>query len=347
MLAAPPPGSPRIRLREIAERCRVSVGTVSKALRPDLGDCDLNPETRAHIRQIAMDLGWRSDLQRRPKHRPTDLEIALVYSNPAPPFNGVYGNLGFTLSAVLSDYGARMRLLSVPDAATWKRHLGQEPVAGVVLLDSIDPELATILWEMHIPAVVLNRELPIPIPQVLCDEAAGMRLVADRLVALGHRRIAWLQAMHWWRQPLAAQRRGSLARELARHGIALVEAPFIDNHLSMAALAAIRPTAVVTYNSIDALVALRAMTHLGWRVPADCSIIAGNDATELPLLPVALSAVVIPITEMLHEAVDQLMSIIAGSAPPSDTRISIGPELAERESLAAAADPDQPGQPSA
>ncbi len=58
------------------------------------------------------------------------------------------------------------------------------------LADETNKEMIAAVKAARIPTVLIERELPLPIPSVGTDHAGGLRQATDYLIGLGHRRIA-------------------------------------------------------------------------------------------------------------------------------------------------------------
>ena len=151
------------------------------------------------------------------------------------------------------------------------------------------------LTALHIPVVVLGSEGYPDFDTVGSDTLQAGRLALDHLLALGHRRIAFIAGPP--RRPKTRTQSDNYRHILGEHGLPfdpdlLVQAEFTQEggFGAMGRLIALPhpPTAVFAANDIIALGALRAAQQAGLRVPEQLSIIGVDDiyaaATTFPPL---------------------------------------------------------------
>ena len=97
---------------------------------------------------------------------------------------------------------------------------------------------------------------------------------------------------------------------------------------------ATRPTAVTCYNDLVALGLCRALAELGLRVPEDVSVIGFDDINLLPYLPLPLTTVRIPKTEMGRLATQMLIRQVESKEVGRPRKVFLDAELVVRGSTA-------------
>lgn len=154
---------------------------------------------------------------------------------------------------------------------------------------------------------------------VAVDDVLGGRLVVQHLLALGHRRIAFLSGVV---DPVTVERRHAGVRQaLADAGLACEQAlvevrvPVHLTPLAQAAAEAVqrilaaqpRVTAVICVNDTAALGVLRGLEAAGVRVPADVSVVGYDDLQFAAHLSPALTTVTQPAYRLGYTAADLLL----------------------------------------
>jgi DNA-binding LacI/PurR family transcriptional regulator len=197
------------------------------------------------------------------------------------------------VSRTLSSAGYQLILLDVERPEQRRevfRSLAQRGRFDGVLSVSLCPTEADArrLEEAGVPLVLLDREHD-TLPCVTIDDVAGGRLAAGHLLALGHRRIAFLgdREENPFGFDSSARRRAGFAAALSEAGAPL--APeltlLLDAHGRAPARAAAsgllarpeRPTAIFACSDAQAIGVLDAARAAGIRAPHDLSVIGFDD----------------------------------------------------------------------
>lgn len=235
---------------------------------------------------------------------------------------------GTTLDA-LTDF-----LPSVPD------------LAGVIVLPTANgcsPAHWRRLMAHGVPVVSLAPTLPgSDVPVICADPRATGSLLAQHLLDLGHRRIAFLQTQPASSITLAmidgarsaVQAAGLPAQAFAAHESAQEDfADPLDAGIRLARVAIAqtdRPTGLICTSGISAIAAIRSLSEARLRVPADLSVIGISDEPLFAHLVPSLSA-----THIDHALVaSRAMAVISGAPDPDPT---IPVSIIARESTAAPA----------
>lgn len=328
-------------LKDVAKRVGKSVPTVSRALG---GFPDISPETRAEVQRVAQEMGYvPSATATNLKKRRTD-NITLVMPGETPlrvsdPFFGEFVN-GVVDQAARHGFDLTLASSSGDDErATYIHYIRSRRTDGfiVVRVKHRDARI-DLLRAQDVPFVAFGRTEDDDYPWVDDDGAYGVGLAVDHLVALGHRRLAFIA------EPLqlakAQHRLGGFRTALAAHGLA-AEPPLIaganfrqpSGRLAAKALLDLpeRPTAIVASNDLLALGAMSEVQARGLVVGHDVSITGFDDIMPAEYSHPPLTTLHHSAQEMGMAAAEMLVKVI-GKQPLSQKHILRRPELIVRQS---------------
>lgn len=326
-------------IKDIARIARVSHSTVSRALQ---NSPLVNARTAEKIRQIARESGYRASAVARGLVTKRTRTIGLVVTTIADPFaaevaSGIEqaaNDLGYSVFLADSNADPNREQQVVQSFA-------ERRVDGIIVTSSrVGALYLSLLSEMRVPIVLVNDQHPGAfVHSVMIGNVAGAREAADHLIALGHRRIAYLgdqfgyqsdtERFEGYRQAL---REAGLEfhPELVVHGDGKPE----EAMRAMEKLLALAnpPTAVCCYNDMSALGAMRSIHLAGRRVPEDISVVGFDDLFLASYTQPPLTTVRQPMRRMGLLAMESLFRLMSGE--DTAIRITIAPELIVRESTA-------------
>jgi LacI family transcriptional regulator len=319
---------------DVARLAGVSQPTVSRALR---GDPRVSAATRDKVTRAASALGYIPSEAGRNLVTRASKRIGVVVTDLTNPF---YPHLLGPLHDELEKRGYRTMVFT--DRISPAQLLDGSVDGAVLLTSTIGSALPAELGRRGLPFVFLNRESGAPADASVVDNELGGRLVAARLVALGHRRIAAIfgpsststgrDREQGFRLALAEEAI-ALPAELTRHG----PFEFETGDTAMTELLRLdpRPTAVFCGNDVIALGALNAAQRAGILVPADISVIGFDDIPMASWQAFQLTTVSHDLNEMAASAARLLVDRIAGRTD-QPRRVVLQPHLVERATLAPA-----------
>ena len=217
-------------------------------------------------------------------------------------------------------------------------------VDGLVLATvSLRDPIVKHCRDAALPAVLVNRlDGSDRLPSVATDDAAGMRLAVEHLVALGHRRIGHIagpQGISTGARRRAgfeagAARAGLLPREIAVEAAkAYTRRDGCDAMLRLLDRK-LPPTAVVAANDLLALGVYDALAARGLQCPQDISVVGHNDMPYVDLVAPPLTTVRIAQRDMGEAAAQLLLDLITHPAVKT-AHIVLAPQLIVRASTAA------------
>ena len=340
----------RVRLRDVAARAGVSVGSASQAFsRPEL----VSDRVRERVLEAAVALGYAGpDPSARRLRTGRAGALGLIFSErlryqftdpAAPAFLG-------GVSRGMED--AHMGLLLIPDSrfreATAETVRGAA-VDGFIIYSAVrnDPRVEAALAR-GLPVVTVDQPRDAPTPFIGIDDRAAARTAAEHLRALGHWRVGVLSFV------TALDGEGKLVLDIAKERLAgyrdgLGDAwsedairtcrPNTTEPARQATLELLRgatsPTAILAMSDVLALGALQAASELGIGVPERLSVVGFDDSPAAVFATPALTTIAQPHEEKGRLAAEWLLEAIAGVPPRRRRRKAILPtELVVRESTA-------------
>jgi DNA-binding LacI/PurR family transcriptional regulator len=170
------------------------------------------------------------------------------------------------------------------------------------------------LLAARLPIILVNSvDRQIDLPTIASDSVMGGRLATEHLLALGHRRFGIITAGP---RNLDAPDRIAGARTALRAAdvpasaehVAIEEATVAGGQRAAAAILAADPavTALVAYNDLTAIGAMRAVRAGGRRVPDDVSVVGFDDVHLAAFVDPPLTTIAQSTAEMVRWAVEQL-----------------------------------------
>ena len=330
-----------IKLRDVAEMARVSTATVSRAINdPET----VRPDTRQRVEEAVRRLGYRpSRVARRLRVRcGRSSLIGLVIPDLQNPF---FADLARGVEDTAQRHGYTVLIGNADEDAEKERRylqvMGAESVDGVILPPSSPetPFSAADLLRDGIPVVCVDRRLPkMKLDMAVVDNVRGTREAVEHLLALGHRRVGFIQGSPHL-STSRERRQGyvdaleaagvSVDRSLIRSGDSRQESG--ARVASEMLAAADRPSALLVGNSMMTLGALEAIQRAGLRIPDDVAIIGYDDMPWAMAVTPPLTVVRQPGYELGARAMELLLRRIE-EPTRSTTVVTLQPELVVRES---------------
>jgi LacI family transcriptional regulator len=330
-------------MRDVARAAGVSVSTVANVLsRPSI----VAPETRRRVQEAMTRVGYVRNGPARVLRGVPSAIVGSVLLDLANPF---YAQVNRGIEDRLADQSCLVLAGSTDlDAAKERRLLGllEEQAVRGVIISPIDPDLTRLqeLSRRGTPVVLVDH--PRGRTDLCCvavDDVLGGRLAAEHLLALGHRRIAYLSGSV--NAVSVKQRRAGLFQALEAAGLDSSEVlldvrmPIEPPQLPPQAIEQIlsaspRPTAVLCVNDSVALDVLRGLESAGVRVPAEMSVVGYDDLPFAARLSPSLTTVAQPTYRLGYAAADLLLDEARGDH--THREVLFQPSLVARASTAAA-----------
>jgi DNA-binding LacI/PurR family transcriptional regulator len=339
----------RVRLRDVAERAGVSVGSASQAFgRPEL----VSDEVRKRVLQAAEELGYPGpDPVARRLRTGRAGAIGLIFAE----------RLGYqftdpTAPAFLRGIARGMEeapagLLLVPDSRYREeaaRTVREAAVDGFIIYSTPqnDPRIEAALGR-RLPIVTVDQPRGAQTPFVGIDDRAAARSAAEHLRELGHERVGVLSFVTTL-DPGAALELDLTNERLEgyEHGLGSawdpellrIVRPNAPEPAREATLELLRlsspPTAILAMSDILAIGALEAATEAGVKVPEQLSVVGFDDGPAAEHAAPPLTTVAQPHEEKGRLAAQWLLEDIERAAAPARRERILPTELVVRESTA-------------
>lgn len=326
---------------EVAKVAGVSKATVSRVLS---GNGYVSQEKREKVYQAIAATDFRPNLLARNLATKSSQTIGLVITNTL--YTGSYFTELMQHSARLMEQQGRQLLL-----VDGKHSAEEERAAIQFLLDLrcdgviIYPrflttdEMDSIIAQHKHPILVINRRLRQHDSYcIYSDQQRSSSAAVEQLIALGHREIAFITGS--LDSPTGRERLAGYQTALTKHGIPINDALVVEGKWQaqngMTAVEQLLKqgrtfTALVASNDDMAVGALKALATAQIAVPAQVAVIGFDDIPLAPFTIPALSSVKMPVTEMIQETIERLISMLDGGAMRNDK--TFAGELIMRESV--------------
>ncbi len=322
-----------VTIYDVAKVAGVSPSTVSRAFsRPGR----VSARTAQHVRQVAADLGYRSE-EIFPPPTPTRTQlIGMAVSDITNPFyfpiirggERAAAEAGFSLVLTDADESDRIERESL------KRAL---PVVDGMVIASTrlsDTDLRSI--GRNVPVVVLNRPVP-GLNSVIPDTDRAVRRAVEHLASLGHRKVcyvagpeaSWVDGARW-----RALREASLelGLDLRDQRIGPVPPTVPGGGKASTEVIAKRATAVLCYNDMIAIGVMRGLRARGVAVPGQVSVVGFDNTVASTLVTPGLTTVASPLVTLGEAAMRNVIALSKGAVPHGKGPTVIPCRLIVRES---------------
>lgn len=339
MTRAPRKGSQGITIRDVAERAGVSAMTVSNVLN---GRGAMSERTKRHVLMTIEALGYAPNEAARTLARAQATKIGFLQPSRHNAF----------LSSVLvgalracGQAGAQLLLRGTTDRtfATLSTTVDALTASGVTGILTTPPVAEMFgAGELPLPegvsvgAVAPGRPLD-GLVTVRIDDRAAAAAMVDRLFARGYSRIALVMGPD--EHSSAAARTAGYLDALARRNVPvdprLVVQGTFEAETSVDAVRTLfaldpRPDAIFASNDNMAAVAIQIALQTGVRVPEELGVAGFDDAEIASRLWPTLTTVRLPVEEMAHRCVTELIQRTPDKPAASDQLLDF--EIVERGS---------------
>lgn len=298
-----------VTIKDVARAAGVSAATVSRALAT--GE-RVRPETRERVRQAASALGYEPNPVARGLITGRTGNIGLIVPDLANPF----------FPGVVKGMQARAREVGM---AVFVADTDEDPKAEFALVRALSQQVDGVVIssprmsedELRLAAtqtrlVLLNRRLG-RIPSVTVDNVGGVRQAVAHLVALGHRRIGYVEGPRTsWanRERLRGMRAMAAASEIDLVELGSFLPQFEGGVAAADQVLASGVSAVVAYNDLVALGLLSRFTARGVDVPGRISIVGCDDIVASSMVHPALTTISLPKEMTGRAGVDMLLQLL-------------------------------------
>jgi DNA-binding LacI/PurR family transcriptional regulator len=328
-------------IQEVAKAAGVAASTVSRYLN---GQLRVSPATEVRLLDAVRDLGYVPNAQARNLARRRSGVIAFVVPEISNPYFGAIAD--YVVEAV-ERHGLLVLLCSTRSQAgkesSYIDLLASGAIDGMLYLGSFrSNERLAAAVRGGLPVVVVDEPIAgLPdVHTVVMDDYAGGYQATSYLVALGHRRIAFVSGP----AELASvqERRRGYEDALRKGGLdpdqQLSLAGHFTEQFGMSALTRLlaapqTPTAAFVASDYIALGMLSAAETHGVRVPGDLSVVGFDDIRFSQYVRPRLTTIRSPVERLAQVGVELLFERLAAQDTAARTEV-LPVELIVRESAA-------------
>ena len=329
-----------VSMKDIAQRCGVSVATVSKALN---GQPDIGEETRSRIENTAREMGYMTNAAARAlkTNRTYNLGVLFVDERRSGLAHEYFSAMleSFKVEAEAHGYDITFINHNVGGRRTsYVQHCLYRGVDGVVIacVDFTDPQVLELV-ESRIPLVtidhIFNNRLA-----VVSDNVSGLEELVRHVYNKGHRKIAFL---HGENTTVTRNRLTGFYRACEELGLEIPPeyikgCVYHDPDRCAQATREIlaledRPTCIIFPDDFSYIGGLNVLNEAGLRVPEDISAV-GYDGIQLAKV-LQLTTYSQNVAELGRIAADRLVSLIEHPKTTLIDRIMVPGGLLEGKSV--------------
>src|SRR5467141_16510 len=324
----------RVTLREVAEHVGLAAGTVSAVLNKAPSARAIPERTRQRIQAAALELNYRPNFLARSLRKKRTYTVGLIIEE----IGDAYGSLVISgIESYLRQHNYFfLTVIHRHDASMLREYSQLLLERGVEGFITVDTSLQEAL-PLPTVSVAGHRTLK-GVTNIVLDQERGARVALEHLLALGHRKIAFMKGQpfssdsedRWKGVCRVAQ---ELGLEMDADLIVNLEvddpSPQVGYPYAKQLLARKKPfTALFAYNDISAIGAIQ---EEALRVPQDVSVVGFDDIQWAAFHTPSLTTVRQPLGKMGQIAAETLIRMIEDHGE-SSSEIAIEPTLVVRES---------------
>ncbi len=325
-----------VTLKAVAKHLGLTAGTVSVVLNNSESANSIPEHTRKRIFDAARELNYQPNFLARSLRVNRTYMVGVITEEFGDAYGGaVLGGIETYLRA--HDYFpmAVAHRHDIKLQQTYAQLLTSRGVEGLITIDTSVNEVPPV------PTVAVAGHRKVEnVTNIVLDHRRAAELALRHLKELGHERIAFLRgqakssdsATRWAAlQEVAQEYEIPMRPELVLQIEGTDSTPELGYPYGKALIARGVPfTALMAYNDISAIGAMRAFQEEGLRVPTDISIVGFDDISIASFAIPALTTVRQPLEEMGRIAAQTLLDRIYDISPYVE-EIAVEPELIARK----------------
>lgn len=330
-------------IKDIAKMCGVSVATVSKALndKDDIGE-----KTKIHIKEVAKEMGYFPQYYARAIRMNKSFNIGVLFVDEA--LSGLthdyFANILNSFKVTAEGKGYDITFINsnkkYKKSKTFLEHCRYRGLDGVVIacIDFANPEVFELV-NSDIPLITIDKKFPGKM-SVLSDNYVGMRKLTEYIIAMGHKKIAYIYGND---TDVTRLRIESFEKTLAEHGIEVCPEymfPAEYRNLQKASqytkvlMQLDEPLTCIIYSDdYSAVGGIGQLKIMGKRIPEDISVAGYDDIFIAGQLQPRLTTIHQD-TEMIGKrAAEKLISLIENKKGVSIKPVIVSSTLEEGGSI--------------
>lgn len=318
----------KLRMKDVAQHAGVSTATVSAVLSGKDVHVRVSAETRARVLKVAQELSYRPHHSAQALRRKRTNVLGFYFGTDGVPTRTTFFSL--LISGLQIGCGEWKQDLLVHGAFQGRTpeailaELTDGRIDGLVLYASQHDALIEKLVGSDLPVICIADAVT-DIPNVVVDDAGGMRLIVDHMRARGHRRFIYRDSIISLTS--AERRKAAFLEEAQEHSLEYVTWANHDYQDAAQFLQELRetlppdkrPTCAVCWNDLSAYFLMDACRRLGLCVPEDMAVSGFDGLPTLPGSMTELTTIQAPWEEVGRKAIDLLIQRLEGCPIPSET----------------------------
>ena len=325
-----------MRLKELAQYLGLNPSTISVVLNNTPGR-SIPEETRKRIKQAAQQFNYQPNLMARSFRSRRTFTVGILVPELGDGYHtAVMSGIGDYLAHAGYFYFTAHHRHHANLVVQYSQQLIAKGAEGLICIDT------ALEHAQSVPAVAVAGHRHIRgVTNILLDHRKAAELTMNHLYSLGHRKIAFMRGQPFssdsnerWKgivqvsRELGIEIKQELTVQLKRD----MSSPELGYPVIRKLLTHEREfTAIVCFNDIAAIGAIRAIHDMGLRVPDDISVIGFDDIKAAAYISPNLTTIRQPLTEMGRLAAQCIVDRLHHTQAFRE-QIAFSPELIVRES---------------
>ena len=330
-----------VTMESVAAAAGVSTSTVSHVIN---GTRKVHPDTQKAVLDAIERVGYSPNHLARALAGAPTRTVGLAISALS---NHYFGELVHAIEAECAKCGLMMLLADTHEDPEYEvkvvQALHERRVDGILIAPAASSEQRALgyLRERNVPTVLVDRFVGTSFDQIGVESRDAAKALVSHLIALGHRRIAFVSGTEGLSTTTERLEGYQLALQAAgikfnpawvRSGESKIEPAFEAVRLLLSQER--RPSAIMTSNNLMTIGAMRALRAAGLSVPLDVSLVGFDDFDWADVFAPRLTVIAQPVEELGTKAVRLLARRIANPGARRQT-IRLAPALRLRDSAVA------------
>jgi len=315
----------QVTLKDLARKLRLSVSTVSRALR---NVQDINPETKKQVLALAEELNYEPNFIAKSLVNKKTKVIGVVlpviassyFASAIGGMMEVADSLGYHIMFSQSDETIEK------EEACIKRLISIR-VDGILISvskDTINPDLFLKVQQKGIPIVFFDRALDsVSATKVTVNQHQGAYLAVEHLIKKGYKKIAHLAGPS--RLSIATERLNGYLDALKDNNIPINPHYIVHcedfEHDALEKVQLLfglenKPDAIFAVNDSSAIISIQYLQSLGYHIPDDVAVVGYNNDPISTIVNPALTTIMQPSYEVGKVATQLLIDEIENEEKP-------------------------------
>jgi LacI family transcriptional regulator len=330
-----------VTMLDVARVADVSVGTVSRVVNDNKS---VKPALRARVLDAMGALQYEPNLLAQSMRTGTTNVIGCVVPNLSIPF---FSQSVEAMEGVLHQHGYTIVLTNSHDQLERELEIislfRRRQLDGLIASVSSETHqpLLQMLQGLDVPAILVQRSLPLPLDSVVNDHFEGVVLAMDYLLNFGHARVAIItgprnllpgrERARAFEQTLRA--RGLSADQQLTHYYG--PSPDVAGRLTHEMLTGAHPPTAIIAGANQMIGVLKIIRELRISVPERLSLISLGDMELAELVTPSLTAIRWDNAKLGRTAAELMIGRLSGNVSAAPVHVMLPAELVLRDSCSA------------